>query len=284
MKGIYHKLRLALLCGAIILSTTANANEKRDGAEIAGLLNGRVPTTKAEKIEQKMHRIEEDKTVFEKGRVDEESREDLAVRMTQEFTVAQSSEGDEQQKAGFRTDEQATVTYRTSHEGAIHSLNSLSLFGEYVTLNDGLTWYVRPSDRYKTGNFTLVAEYDYFLNTYLYYYTDTILILPCTNLFSSYDYVLVNCTTGERMEVDLVEPLPGQLISTYYIAAIINDKLILNDNSVWEINLWDQYMLNRWALGDSVTIGINDALFSGSSTNILINVQLNEHTRGYCIN
>ncbi|MBA2728189.1 MAG: hypothetical protein H0U49_08480 [Parachlamydiaceae bacterium] len=280
MNSIYKKLCLSFLCGIVAFSGMAVANEARDGAEVQAQLGDRAGTTKQERQALKSLRSNGESASAENAPSKEANK---TFRMTQEITIgAEPTEGanvDEAHVASYKS----PVTYITTHEGVMHTVYSLSQFGDYVTLNDGLTWFVRPADRYKTGNFLVVTEYDYFLNTNFCYFTDNILILP-GSVFSAYDYVLVNATTGETLEVDLVQPTPGQIVSSYTVLAIAGNTVYLQDGSIWTVPASDQGMLYRWYPGDSITIGINDGFFTGWNRNILINVNLNEYVRGNCIN
>jgi hypothetical protein len=262
----------------VAFSGIAIANETRDGAEIQAQLGDRSATTKQERQALKSLRSQEASAEDAQTKDANET-----LRMSQEITVGEAASGDASADAAATASYKSPVTYITTHEGVMHTVYSLSQFGDFVTLNDGLTWFVRPADRYKTGNFLVVTEYDYFLNTNFYYFTDNILILP-GDLFSTYDYVLVNATTGERLEVDLVQPIPGQIVSTYTVMAVVGNTVYLQDGSIWTVPASDQGMLYRWYPGDSLSIGINDGFFSGWTRNIIINVNLNEYVKGNCIN
>lgn len=160
-------------------------------------------------------------------------------------------------------------TYVTTHEGALHRPVSVSLFGDFVELEDGSTFSVRPSDRVHTLNWLV---------------TDTILIAP-PSFWSYYQYELINQNTGATVEVDLVAgPIYGG-IYTHWIVGIdyYNHRICLEDGSLWDVFYWHRCAVDNWLVGDTVIIGTNDGWFCDSRPNILINVNLNELIKCDCI-
>lgn len=158
--------------------------------------------------------------------------------------------------------------YKTSHEGVFQAPISITLLGDEIELLDGSLWYIRPADRFKTLDWMI---------------TDTVVIMQNTSWFSSYDFVMVNLNTGDRVEVDMTMGPYYAGIYTYYIVAIdyFADEILLNDGSVWDISIFDN--IGHWMVNDTVIIGINDA-FSLFNPNILINVNTLDYVEGHCIN
>ncbi|MEC7839134.1 MAG: hypothetical protein VX777_03735 [Chlamydiota bacterium] len=163
----------------------------------------------------------------------------------------------------------AKKIYYNSHDGAYHSPIAVTYFGDEVTLEDGSIWTVASWDQWKTLNWLT---------------TDTILITQNKYLFSSYKFMLVNQATGKEVEVNLSL---GPIYSGYYtrwIVAIdyLNDQILLDDGSFWEMSVLDYSITKNWYVNDTVIIGVNES----SSTlrpNILINVNMLNYARGICL-
>lgn len=160
--------------------------------------------------------------------------------------------------------------YYNSHEGAYHRAVAVSYYGDQVTLEDGSLWNVSSWDAWKTLN---------------WYTTDTILVMQNKWMFSSYKFMLVNQNTGKEVEVNLALGPYYLGAYTHWIVAIdyYNSQIILEDNSVWDMNFFDSSIINKWLINDTVIIGVNE---SGSSLrpNILINVNVLNYARGICLN
>jgi hypothetical protein len=54
----------------------------------------------------------------------------------------------------------------------------------------------------------------------------------------------------------------------------------LNDGSSWNMSWFDSSVVNKWAVGDIVVIGVNDGWLKGSNPNILINAVTGEWAAG----
>lgn len=157
----------------------------------------------------------------------------------------------------------------TKHDAALHKLKIVSIFGDYVTLDDGIKYKVNSKDADKVLNWLL---------------SDRIIILP-PSIFSSYDYILLNTSTGAKVEVKQLEPLPGQMLNAYTILGVdyAQGRIALQDGSIWNVYWFDGPGLKRWFVGDMTTIGVNDGYFTKKNyANILINVNINEYVRANC--
>lgn len=166
--------------------------------------------------------------------------------------------------------------YFTSHEDAIHTALSVSEYREKVKLNDGTIWNVSSYDRWKLIDWLV---------------SDGIFILPNSSFFSIYDYVLVNQRTGDYVDVNLCELEVLSWDPTYYgnrhwVISIdyFGNFVTLEDGSVWDIAYADDSILQRWYVGDVVTIGINDGWDSGVRPNILIHFNTLRYVRADCLN
>lgn len=162
------------------------------------------------------------------------------------------------------------TTYYTTHEGAFHRPIAVSFLGDTVELEDGSIWAVSSGDRYKTLDWMT---------------GDTIIIIPNSSWFSSYDYSLVNINTGAKVKVNLSLGPIFNGVYTHWIVAIdyYYREICLEDGSVWKMSSWDSAIVNQWLPNDTVIIGINNGLFSGGNPNMLINVNMNESAIGNCI-
>lgn len=158
----------------------------------------------------------------------------------------------------------------TSHQGAFHRPQSITLGGDMVFLEDGSGWMVRQKDRYKTLDWLA---------------GDTIVILPNHGWFSSYYYVLENRNTGAQVSVNLALGPIYNGNYTHWIVAIdyYNGNLCLDDGSMWRISSSDSETVKKWLPNDTIIMGVNDSWFS-SKPNILINVNTLTYAAAICEN
>lgn len=168
-------------------------------------------------------------------------------------------------KKGFQQ-----ATYVTTHEGAFHFPIGVSFLGDTVELEDGSIWKVCSNDTYKTLNWLT---------------SDMIIIVPNDSIFSSHDYKLINLNTGAKVKVNLYLGPIYNGAYTHWIVAIdyLYREIYLEDGSIWKMSSFDQSIVNKWLPNDTVIIGINDGLFSGTNPNILINVNMNNYSIGICL-
>lgn len=162
----------------------------------------------------------------------------------------------------------AAAFYTTSHPGAIHYPVAVSFTGDLIELEDGSVWAVRPCDAYKTLNWIL---------------GDTVFILP-NDWFSIYSYRIVNQQTGAVVDVNLSQGPIYNCVYTHWIVGIDywNEEIWLEDGSRWTITAFDYSTFKKWALNDTVIIGINDDYMSTTRPNILINVNMLNYCRANC--
>ncbi|MEX1012167.1 MAG: hypothetical protein WD595_01895 [Waddliaceae bacterium] len=163
-------------------------------------------------------------------------------------------------------------TYYSSHESAFHSPLSISRKGDTVEIEDGSIWSIKYSDRYKTLNW---------LNG------DILIIVPNGEWLSSYRYKIVNINTGVTVRSNLtLKPLYNG-VYTHWITGIdhLNRLVYLDDGSCWSLPWYEQGVLSRWLLDDTVIIGTNDGLFTSDSLpNIIINTSTEDYVLGNCLN
>ncbi len=146
-----------------------------------------------------------------------------------------------------------------------HSIVSVSAFGDVVVIEDGSYFKVSPFDAPKVAGFRA---------------HDPILITQNHSWFSSYDYRIINQSTGSVLEVNLsVGPTVGGIYTRYIIAIdLYRGEIFLNDNTRWQVSSFDMDRFRGWYEGDPVIVGYNsgwDQNYSG----ILINVSMNQNIR-----
>jgi hypothetical protein len=163
-----------------------------------------------------------------------------------------------------------STSYYTTHNGAFNHPYAVAWDGSSVELADGSIWSVSSDDRYSTLNWLT---------------GDTIIVIPNHNLFSVYNYRLVNINTGANVKVNLSLGPIYNGIFTHWIVAIdtLFGEIMLEDGSLWKMSGWDSSITNKWFVNDTIIIGINDGWLSTSNPNILINVNTNNHAIGYCV-
>lgn len=242
--------------GLALLATTFCAAEEETQTQPERISVGTRALSQSEWV-----KIQQDRTdQIEKVRKGEISVDDEQVKLALE----QESSEDSATQKDF-------VTYYTTHQGAFHFPIAVTLLGENVELEDGSIWVVNPNDRYNTLNWMT---------------GDVIIITPNHALFSSYMYCLVNLNTGAVVRVNLALGPIYNGIFTHWIIAIdyFHRQICLEDGSVWSISWFDDSIMNKWLVNDTIIIGINDGLLSSFNPNMLINVNVNNNVVGNCIN
>jgi hypothetical protein len=280
---IFIKKACFALVAAILATTTFLSASNTDSSEPPR--NESRLLSAEEKLALKSQRLEDERKALVAGVADENpdlldgETEIPAVKVVDivvnDEDAAEDREGGSAIAKSFSS--KRTTKYQTTHDGALHPLTPkavtqaapISPFGEFVTLNDGITYKVTSSDRNRVLNWNLY---------------DMILILP-SSWFSNYDYSLVNIATGAHVDVEIVQPGPETLFQGYYILDIDYDnrRICLNDGSIWSMCRFDTSALKRWNPGDWITIGVNDDWLQRWNQNILININNTEFIRGNCL-
>lgn len=204
-----------------------------------------------------------DQNTTESREVPKELR--IAAKEKQEIEIAKSEKANAKKDNMHMAAAYAGAVSATSHPGAFHYA-SVSIFGDFIVLEDGSGWLVNPVDAY-------VAR--------TWFPTDLIVITPNRG---SYEFCLTNQNTRESVEVSFyikgtIQVQPGYTRWIDYID-YYKDVIYLNDGTVWGMSMWDSYVIKKWAVGDIVIIGINDGWFKSSNPNILLNAVTNEWARG----
>lgn len=232
-----------VLCSFLMISGSLFASSER------------VVTSEEEFLQLRAKRVEEESSEYSESSESSESSDSY------ESSSYDRSYGVQAKKA---------AVYISSHSGAYHHPVDVSFLGDTVDFEDGSRWIVNPDDRFLT---------------FKWFTGDTLIVVPNHALFSSYNFKIVNLNTNDVIRVNLVFKPIKNSIYTYWIAAIdrVNDVVLLNDGTLWTIWWNDAYWLSRnWLDYDTVIIGINDDLISGSYGNFLFNVDANNTVRAQC--
>lgn len=155
--------------------------------------------------------------------------------------------------------------YQKIHADAYNSIVGTSAAHDVILLKDSSRWDVASSYRRIVG--TWAQE-------------DNIFIKPSVSWFSGKNYVLHNMTTNEVAEVSLRERPAVHGAYTFFIVNIEpnNRQVLLNDNTVWQIDLHD-FNFSQWRVGQRVMIGVNNNWRTSPLPQIFINVDLNQDLR-----
>lgn len=157
-------------------------------------------------------------------------------------------------------------TVTSSHPGSIYYIVHFNFNIGEITMADGSIWRIRHDDRYQSMGWLK---------------TDEISILPNTNFFSFYDYKLLNRVTGAEIEVNLYkQPVLGAAYTRQIMG--VNDTythIYLTDGSAWSISPNDEYLYQKWMIGDIIMIGVNTDTDAYIRPNILINATHHTYIR-----
>jgi hypothetical protein len=148
---------------------------------------------------------------------------------------------------------------------ASYSLAAVSALGDSLQLHDGSLWRVNPYDGNKALSWRL---------------SDVLMVTQNGRWFSSYQYRLINKSTGASIEanLDYGPPLDGAF--TRFVRNLDGQQRIveLTDGSVWQVLDSDVERFRKWMEGDEVLAGFNSGWGIGYDY-ILINVQLDAFVR-----
>lgn len=146
-----------------------------------------------------------------------------------------------------------------------HSVVALSAFGDIIEIEDGSQFRISPFDAPKVAGFRA---------------QDPILITQNHSWFSTYEYRIINQSTGSVLEAYLsVGPTVGGLYTRYIVSIdSYRGEIFLSDSTRWLVSSLDMDRFYGWCVGDSVIIGYNSG-WDQNSLGILINVPMNQHIR-----
>lgn len=246
---------LILMCGLVVVSALSA------GHEVDG--KGRVPVG-ARPMALSEHVAQQETRAKLFALEMEEAGQSEAQVVTQELQGVvgeESNLGDGEERVTNH------AMFYTSHPGAFHRANFISIFGDSIEFEDGSIWMVYNGDAYKTLNWLP---------------TDLIVVTPNHSWFSAYNFRLTNQNTGASVEANLTLGPIYNGPHTHWIVAIdyYYDVVYLEDGTVWNMSYMDDSIVRKWLVNDTVIIGINDGWFSSSKPNILINVNMLNYATG----
>ncbi len=154
----------------------------------------------------------------------------------------------------------------SAHPLFTHFLTSVSSLNDCVEIEDGSIWKIRTSDQPK-------------INHWRYYHV--LIITQNSSWFSSCQYKIINHSTGDTVEADLILGPFENEAHTHYITFIdyTRGELVLSNNTVWQAASSDVSTFRQWKIQDAIIIGQNTAKLSQSFPALLINVNTNNYTR-----
>lgn len=190
--------------------------------------------------------------------------------LDREAKTALQSQVTELKQQQFSEDSAVAKGFTTLHTGQYHFVTGVGLLGETLELEDGSVWDVSYADGYKTLNWLT---------------TDNIVIKPHHSLFSVYDYVIHNLSTGTSVKANLATTPYLFGVNSHWVINMLGDQITLEDGSIWDTASYDWIKKLSWVLNDHIIIGVNDDwLTSGVYPNILINANEDTFVDAACQN
>lgn len=192
----------------------------------------------------------------------------MSDEVLKELNAAKESEEAQGPVSDVNTEEAAgcfDCDYSPVYPNSTHWIETLSLFGESVGIEDGSIWQVNCSDRNLVQDWVL---------------SDPVIITQNRSWFSSCKYRILNKNDGSSIPANLAY---GPIIGGEYSLQIsnidhYNGLLILSDNSHWKISSRDRYLFPEWTLGDYILLGVNSG-WDSSCPYILINSNMDNFIR-----
>ena len=163
-----------------------------------------------------------------------------------------------EEKAGFYLAD--NVYYPPS----CHSIFAMSVLADSLEIEDGSVWQIDYYDGYLVRN---------------WYANDPVTITQNRRWFSSFQFRITNLNTGVSVAANLSQ---GPLLDGEYSRQIAEfnpgGEIILTDESRWAVSSGDISLLQEWAHGDYIIIGVNSG-WDSSCPFILINSNMNNFVR-----
>ncbi len=162
---------------------------------------------------------------------------------------------------------EAGVSYRTVHPGSYHHMNSMTPNLDKFETLDGSVWSTFPGDRYKLDGWLPFHD---------------LVFVQHQDEFASYKFKVINTNLNNvKVQVNLILGPKYSGNYTYWITGldIKNRKIVLCDNSVWDMSRFDRTVYEKWKLNQTIIIGVNDGTLTSFNPNILINVETLSYVR-----
>lgn len=162
---------------------------------------------------------------------------------------------------------EASVSYRTVHPGAYHYIKSVTPNLDKIEINDESVWSTFPGDRHKMEGW--LPSHD-------------LVFVQQQEEFASYRFKVINTSLNNaKVQVNLILGPKYSGNYTYWIIGldINNRKIVLCDNSVWDMSRFDKKVFDKWKINQTIIIGVNDGTLTSFNPNILINVETLSYVR-----
>lgn len=152
----------------------------------------------------------------------------------------------------------------TFYDEAVHWLDNVGVYGDWVKLEDGSQWQIALSDQQEAAR---------------WWYNDEIYISQSDGY---YDYLIVNRTKEKHVRANRLTKPDFYGVYTRYIVAIdrFADRILLSDGTWWNVSWFDDSIMQRWSENHTVIIGLNCGFDKFSYPFILINVGIDTYDLG----
>ena len=151
---------------------------------------------------------------------------------------------------------------------SIHSIVGISQIGDYIMLEDGSKWHLNKKN---------------LSDAFLWNEQDPIIIFEndyIRSWFSGFKYKMINRANNGYIEVNLIQGPDPDNICSLKIKNLNTNQLLLSDESIFECDLNQKDLLEKFQTDDLVIVGCNKKDFD----TIILNVRLNETIKANRIN
>ena len=173
-----------------------------------------------------------------------------------------SVEGENRNHSNFHSSNYCCFPSSAKHASR-HWISAINSESRVVEIEDGSRWKLASP---------------YYLGSWKN--NDTLSITPNHNTSSQYNYYVVNKSTGGYTEANLIlGPVAFGPLTHWAVGFdFAKNHVFLENDSCWQVQDTDAYIMQEWEPNDTIIIGSNDSWFS-SYNSILINVNMNNYVR-----
>ena len=151
---------------------------------------------------------------------------------------------------------------------SIHSIVGISQIGDYIMLEDGSKWHLNKKN---------------LSDAFLWNEQDPVIIFEndyIRSWFSGFKYKMINRANNGYIEVNLIQGPDPDNICSLKIKNLNSNQLLLSDESIFECDLTQKDLLEKFQTDDLVIVGCNKKDFD----TIILNIRLNETIKANRIN
>ena len=151
---------------------------------------------------------------------------------------------------------------------SIHSIVGISQIGDYIMLEDGSRWHLNKKN---------------LSDAFLWNEQDPIIIFEndyIRSWFFGFKYKMINRANNGFIEVNLIQGPDPDNICSLKIKNLNTNQLLLSDESIFECDLNQKDLLEKFQTDDLVIVGSNKKDFD----TIILNIRLNETIKANRIN